>query len=140
LRDVLNQDQFTPFGLWIRQYLRDSTQGLSVTNLDYVIEDFHHKRIMLLEEKQSGGKLHRAQMLTFQVLDRCLEVMAERVSPKYDYWGFFVLMFPNKANMPGPGMTLNGKVITTEQLQKHLNFETKFCEPFIFPKIERVMN
>lgn len=127
MRSVLQEAQFTPFGLWIRQYLRSSSDGLSVTNLDYIVEDFRRKKLMLLEEKQSNGMLHNAQRLTFAVLDRCLSVMAPRW--EYEYWGFYVLKFPSGANMPGPGMTINGKLITTEQLQSHLNFQQQFCEP-----------
>jgi hypothetical protein len=127
MRQVNNKEQFTPFGIWIREYLRDSRDGLSVTNLDYVIEDFRNKKVLLLEEKQSGGVLHKAQTLTFKIIDRCLQAYAPRMN--YEYWGFYVLIFPSGASMPGPGMTLNGKKITAEELQNHLNFKIKFCEP-----------
>jgi len=128
MRSVLNEDQFTPFGLWIRQYLRKSENGLSVTNLDYILEDFRNKKIMLLEEKQSKGSLGYAQRLTFKVVDQCLCKIANDLN--YEYWGFYVLQFPLNANMPGPGMILNEKIITSEQLVNHLNFIQKFCEPF----------
>jgi hypothetical protein len=130
VRDVLNQSQFTPFGLWIRQYLKDSRKGLCVTNLDYVVEDFKRNRIMLLEEKQSGGVMHRGQAMTFRVLDYAMARRSEKLG--YEYWGFYVLQFPPKATMPGPGMTLNNQSITCEELQSHLNFEEKFCDPVDF--------
>lgn len=129
MRSVMQEAQFTPFGLWIRQYLRDSRDGLSVTNLDYILEDFKRKKLMLLEEKQSGGVIHNAQRLTFAVIDRCAFVMAPRW--QYEYWGFYILTFPSGASMPGPGMMLNNKVITTEQLQEHLNFQKRFCDPLV---------
>ena len=84
---------------------------------------------MFLEEKQSGGVLHSAQRLTFAVLDRCATLMAPRW--EYDYWGFYVLTLPAGTTMPGPGMMLNGKLITAEQLQAHLNFRQKFCDPLV---------
>lgn len=87
MRSVNDSSQFTPFGLWIREYLRPSSDGFSVTNLDYVFEDYKNKKIMLVEEKQSGGVLHKSQMLTFDVLDRHLSLVSKRV--EYDYWGFF---------------------------------------------------
>lgn len=130
MRSVLNEDQFTPFGLWIRQYLRPSGDGLSVTNLDYVIEDYKNKKIMLLEEKQNNGNIHRAQFLTFEVVDYALSQRALRSN--YEYWGFYVLRFKNGATMPGPGMMLNGCEITVEQLTDHLNFRVKHCEPVKF--------
>lgn len=130
-RSVGDKDQFTPFGLWIREYLKDSREGLCVTNLDYVFEDFKRKKIMLLEEKQSGGRIGNGQMLTFDVLDYCLSVVAPRKG--YEYWGFFILQFPRGATMPGPGMTLNGYKVTCEELQKHLNFESRFCDGLDLP-------
>lgn len=131
MRSVLQESQFTPFGLWIRQYLRDSRDGLSVTNLDYVFEDFNNKKIMLVEEKQSCGKMHKAQLLTFNVIDYALYMRAEKFG--YDYWGFYLLQFPKDCTMPGPGMRLNDLVVSTEQLVAHLNFEKRFCEPINFP-------
>ena len=127
-RSVLDRDQFTPFGLWIRQYCRDSGDGLCVTNLDYVLEDFHQKKIMLLEEKQNAGKLGHGQKLSFQLLHRSLR--NREWSPLYEYWGFYLLQFPPHCDMPGPGMTLNSKTITAEQLRDHCNFTTKFCDGY----------
>lgn len=132
MRSVLNESQITPFGHWIRQYLRSSGDGLSVTNLDYVFEDFRARKLLLLEEKQSGGHLQHAQKLTFAVIDQCARGMAERLG--YDYWGFFVLTFPSGTTMPGPGMRLNGHLITAEQLQAHLNFQQRFCAPLTFDR------
>jgi hypothetical protein len=43
---------------------------------------------MLIEEKQNGGVLHRAQRLTFSVLDRILAAHAYEFG--YHYAGFFV--------------------------------------------------
>jgi len=126
MRAVGDKNQFTPFGIWIREYLRSSGDGLAVTNLDYVIEDFKNKKIMLLEEKQSGGTLHPAQRLTFKVIDAWLRSSCP--ASGYDYWGFYVLKFPCGATMPGPGMTLNGAPITCEQLKAHCDFTKKACE------------
>jgi hypothetical protein len=131
MRSAIHKDQFTPFGLWLQQYLRQSGDGLSITNLDYVIEDFKHKRIMLLEEKQNNGGVGRAQLLTFNVLDRALTAMSERNG--YEYWGFFVVKFPRGADMPGPGMTINDHLVGADELQRHLNFEEKFCEGLVMP-------
>jgi hypothetical protein len=133
MRRANQKEQFTPFGLWLQEYVR---QDISITNLDYVLEDYKTKKIMLLEEKQHGGKLHRAQTLTFEVMDWCLYKAAEKRD--YDYWGFFLFQMPEGASMPGPGMMMNGKIITGEQLQQHLEFKIKFCAPFEFEWRKRV--
>jgi hypothetical protein len=46
----------------------------------------------------------------------------------YEYWGFYLLQFPMGCDMPGPNMKLNGLPITSEQLQRHIDFKEKFCE------------
>ncbi len=127
MRAVINSDQFTPFGLWIRQYVRPD---ISVTNLDYVFEDYRGKQIMLVEEKQHQGTLHKGQRLTFKLLDEILREKCQEFD--YGYWGFFLLVFKARTTMPGPGMTLNGVEITVEDLLLHLNFITPICPPMKF--------
>jgi hypothetical protein len=126
MRKVNSPDQITPIGFWIREYVTET--GMSVTNLDYVLEDFKRKKLMLLEEKQSGGVIHNAQRMTFMVLDSFLRSGICQVLG-YEYWGFYVLQLPPGKTMPGPGMKLNNKVITGEQLAAHLSFEKAFCAP-----------
>lgn len=130
MRHVGDPSQLTPFGMWIRQYCKGSGrrpgEGLSVTNLDFVIEDFLNKRLMLIEEKQNNGELHNAQKKTIEILDRALQIACPQFG--YKYCGFYVLKMPG--TMPGPGMTLNGKPITAEQLKEHLDFTKGHCPPF----------
>jgi hypothetical protein len=134
VRNVGAESQFTPFGMWVRQYCKDSGRhtdgGLSVTNLDFVVEDYLKRRLMLIEEKQNGGGLGTAQAKTFQVLDSALGMACRELG--YEYWGFFVLKMPG--TMPGPGMTLNGAPVTGEQLRDHINFEKRHCPPVMFPQ------
>jgi len=127
MRRASDKNAFTPFGLWLQEYCHPL---LSITNLDFVIEDYHDKHIQLIEEKQNAAKLHNAQLLTFAVLD---EVLMKRCAEQgYDYWGFYLLQFKIDATMPGPGMKLNSHLITCEQLQAHVNFEKRFCAPYPF--------
>ena len=133
MRTAKNREQFTPFSLWLQEYCRSD---LSITNLDFVIEDYKQKKLMLLEEKQYGGKLHIAQMLTFDVLDFTCTNAAKKIG--YDHWGFFQLQMPFNASMVGPGIRLNDKIITVEQLQKHINFEAKAVERYQLPWMSKV--
>lgn len=127
MRQVNDESQFTPFGLWIREYVN---KKFSVTNLDYVIEDYRGKNVMMVEEKQNGGKLHTAQCLTFEVLDKALADNAPIQG--YTYWGFYVVQMPRGHTFIGPGVKLNGKSVTVEQLQRHLNFEKQIVGPHMF--------
>ena len=127
MRRVGSPDQITPFGFWIREFGLPANQ-CSVTNLDYVIEDYRAKRIMLLEEKQQGGTLKYAQKETFRIVDDAMRRSA-RVQG-YTYWGLYIIRFPQGITMPGPGMTLNERPISGEELQAHIRFERRFCEPY----------
>lgn len=129
MRSVINSSQITPFGHWIRQYLRES---ICVTNLDYVFEDYKRRKILFVEEKQNGGELARGQSLTFEALNEALEIAAPEWG--YDYWGFYVMQFPKGCDMPGPGMRLNGQVVTCEDLRDHLNFQRQIVPPRRFLK------
>lgn len=132
MRQVGDANQFTPFGLWLREYGPPSYGAnghtvLSVTNLDYVLEEYRAKKIMMIEEKQSAGRVHKAQRETFRVIHESLIIAAPRLRPPYDYWGLYVLQMPKGCTMPGPGMRLNGKPITAEELRDHIWFRKKFC-------------
>jgi hypothetical protein len=133
MRTAKNREQFTPFSLWLQEYGRCD---LSITNLDFVIEDYKAKKLMLLEEKQYEGRLHHAQCLTFDILDYTCTHAAERRG--YDYWGFYLLQMPANASMVGPGILLNGREITVEALRDHINFKAKAAPPYIFPWREKV--
>lgn len=91
-------------------------------------------RVLFLEEKTNGGVVHEGQKNVFRMLSGLLEGRhGEDIYfggwgfKRLDYWGFYVLSFPKGIDMPGPGMLLNGKAVTCEQLQRHLSFEEKIC-------------
>jgi hypothetical protein len=133
MRQVNNQDMFTPFGLWIREY---GPPDISVTNLDYVINDYKRNRLMLFEEKQSGGNMHYGQYKVFDVLDSYMSLYGAR-SLGIDYWGFYMLQMPPEKTMVGPGLKLNGRNITVEQLQRHISFQEKIVPRCYFPWMEK---
>ena len=116
----------TSVSRFIRQYAKASEGGLCVTNLDFVIEDFKQRKLMLLEEKTRNGTLGFGQRKTFQLLDGFLKSSASSVG--YDYWGFYLLTLPAGCDMPGPGMLLNGEPVTVEQFTQHISFQRRFCD------------
>jgi len=145
-REAIHAEEFTPFGLWVKEKLRDSRRakngraaGLCVTNLDYVFESFkpiaatHARRcIMLVEEKQNGASLQTGQQLTFHLLDKALRIAMPQLN--YDYWGFYLLSFSGLGTSPSDdaAMSLNGNRITEQELIDHLDFYKRFCEPMVF--------
>jgi hypothetical protein len=126
MRQANDESLFTPFGLWVKEYL---PQHFSVTDLDFVIEDYKRERLMIVEEKQNGGGFNsKGQKKTFALLDERLYRWSQRSS--YDYWGFYLLSIPK--TFIGPGCKLNGEKVTVEQLQSHLSFEDYIVQPFKF--------
>jgi hypothetical protein len=118
MRHVINKDQITPFGHWIRQY--GPQQGVTVTNLDYVVEDYRERKIMLIEEKSNGGEIAYGQKLTFAVLDAALGILDSL--GVYKYHGAFVVQMPPGKDMPGPGTKVNGIDCTMEEIRDLLHF------------------
>lgn len=133
-RALHDRTQFTPFGIWIWENCKSE---MTVSNLDYILYDYraNPKKILLLEEKQSNGKLGTGQLNLFILLDKLLRRSAAHEC--VDYWGFYLLVFPEEKTMPGLGMKLNGVQITVEELALHLNFEKKFCEGWWRPNCSR---
>lgn len=127
MRRANNEDAFTPLGLWIKEYLPAS---FSVTNLDYVIEEYQQERFMLVEEKQDAGTLHRGQRLTFAILDEFLHKRCQ--DSEYEYWGFYLVQFPAGCSFVGPGVKLNKQEVKVEELKRHLSFDEKVVSPYQF--------
>lgn len=121
VRELGYASALTPFGIWIRENCKQV--HLIVTNLDYVLFEYKLRRLMLLEEKQYHGLLHRGQQSVFKILDQILTDHA--ASYDIDYWGFYLLQFRDDGQVPGDDMRLNGYTITEEVLIRHLNFEEK---------------
>jgi len=125
MRGVGDPDQITPLGHWIRQYGLE--KGCSVTNLDYIVEDYDRKKVLLIEEKQRAGKLHPAQKLTMSLVDHCMRQNMKALG--YDYWGFFLVVLPEHATLVGPGLTINGVVSTVEDLRALIRFDRMCVKP-----------
>lgn len=126
-RKLKDRSRFTPLSRWIDDYCRND---IVVSNLDFLVHDYTKKQIMMIEEKQFNGDMGVGQRLLFQVLDKLL---AESTSLQgYSYVGFYLLRMPGES--PGPGMRLNGEVISSEQLKKHIDFESIFCAGYFSKK------
>lgn len=133
-RAAIHESEFTPFGLWIKEYLDPC---MTVTNIDYFLFKIKGDNVyaMLLEEKTNNGRMTDSQLMALRFISNQL---TEESGKLYDfqrwgkktinYWGFYMLKFVKGATMPGPGMTMNGKEINIDELKKHMDFETKFCE------------
>ncbi|MCH8862636.1 MAG: hypothetical protein IID51_09005 [Proteobacteria bacterium] len=58
------------FSQWIRDNLPDSSTGFICSDLDFIIENYKTKKIMLLEIKTRNRELKTWQRILFNNLDR----------------------------------------------------------------------
>lgn len=128
-RQMNDESRSTPLGLWFRRECKSSKDGLCISNLDYILQDYKHQKLQLMEEKQYTGKLEYGQKQLFAHLDRTIKAAVRKpiANQMWEYWGFYVISMPS--GEPGDDTTLNGKLITENQLRMHCNFEKKFCSP-----------
>jgi hypothetical protein len=133
-RAAIHKDEFTPFGLWIKEYL---DQRMTVTNIDYLLVKIEGKNLMamLVEEKTNGGKITPMQSAAYRFLHDHLTQNNGQLYEFRDwgekvvnYWGFYLLTLRKNATMPGPGMTLNNKPISVSDLVTHMDFQKKHCD------------
>src|SRR3990167_5737994 len=80
------------FSQWIRKNLPDSSTGLMVSDLDFILCNYKHKKILLLEIKTRGAGLKTWQNKLFQNLARWL---SNGMDNGYEFKGFHVLKFEN---------------------------------------------
>lgn len=127
MRQISHPRAFTPFGTFMHQYCDPSETGLIVNNVDYIIHNYIKRRIMIFEEKMFGERVRYAQSETLKQMDAMLRAGATPAQMHYE--GIFVLTLPEGCTYPGPGMKLNGILITVEQLVEHINFAIMAAPP-----------
>lgn len=116
----------TPCGLWFRQRLKDSNDGLCIIDIDqiiYLIWDWQLNRLMLLEEKARADTIHSGQGRALGLLTKMLAHGAKPCN--IDYWGLHVLRMENTRPDNSKWLTLDGNKIAEDRLIRVLNFEEK---------------
>jgi hypothetical protein len=98
--------------------------------MDYVIDQYKMRKLMIVEEKRFEAELANAQKQIIALMDHAFRQYLPTIG--YEYWGFYLLQLD--AEIPEQGSRLNGQILTVQDLIRHLNFERKFCEPMALPK------
>ena len=78
------------FSQWIRDNLPDSSSGMIVSDLDWIICNYKSEIIMLIEVKTRGKKLADWQRILFNNIDKWLKA---GVSDNWVYLGFHTITF-----------------------------------------------
>ncbi len=109
------------FSKWVRVNLPDSYDGYRVSDLDWVLANVDTKKIMLLEQKNYGGKCRKWQRLLFADIDRWISTGIRITDPDWEYLGFHTVVFGNTSPDNGQ-IWFDGQRITKEQLTHKLSF------------------
>ena len=80
------------FSGWIRKNLPDSSSGYLVTDLDFILQNYKTKKIMLLEIKTRKSDLKEWQKRLFRNLHRWID---KGIDNDWEYLGFHIVQFEN---------------------------------------------
>lgn len=106
------------FSGWIRNNLPDSMTGVYVSDLDFIIENWKTKDIMLLEIKTRNGGMRPGQRKLFENLDRWIN---KGIDSSWTYHGFHVIKFENIFFNDGK-VYFDGKESSEDEIRRILSF------------------
>ena len=105
------------FSKWIREKLPDSSTGFLVSDLDFILENWKTKKIMLIEVKTNNGLMRKGQSMLFKNLDRWLR---NGIDNEWQYYGFHLIQLSNN-NPVESDIMFDGFPITESDLIRKLS-------------------
>ena len=105
------------FSGWIRENLPDSSTGLLVTDLDFIVYNWKKKKILLLEIKTRNTPLKNWQQRLFDKLSKWI---AKGIDDDWTYLGFHTLKFEKTFFNDGK-CYLDNKLISEKDLIEKFN-------------------
>ena len=91
------------FSGWIRQRLPPSSDGVIVSDIDWIIANYKTKKLMLIEHKCRVGEPGQGQRRIFEMLHATIIAGLPSAYPDWEYLGFHLLQFPGEGfNSPNP--------------------------------------
>ncbi len=106
------------FSGWIRKELPDSSTGFAVSDLDFVLWNWKHKKIMFLEIKTRQSKPGKGQRMMWSLIHKWI---IKGISSDWTYYGFHLIVF-EKTNFEDGKCFLDNKEISEQDLIKFLSF------------------
>ena len=115
------------FSRWLRANLRDSRDGLTITDLDWVLYDYKRGLLMLVEVKTKGAPLRGAQERIYNLLDSALSIASPIIrvenGGKLQYLGYHHLELSGTTPDNSIQTKWNGKLISKTMLMNLLNMD-----------------
>ena len=112
------QSKDTWFNNWLRKRLPKGSEGLVISDIDFVLYNYKKKTIMLLELKQFGSVVKLWQRSLFEILHRSL---LNGLPEDYTYLGFHCITFPERGFDEQEHVKFDNTYITEKELIKRLN-------------------
>jgi len=110
-----NQKQMSD---WIREKLPDSNFGYMVSDLDFILQNYKTKKVMLIEVKTRKSDCKIWQKKLFKNINNWLK---KGIDENWQYLGFHLIQFENTCFKDGKSF-FDYKEITENELIKKLNF------------------
>lgn len=125
-RELEHVNAGTPFGAWMRRRLKDSKEGLSVSDIDttvYAMWEYNDKVLYLLEEKAFGDTVHNGQSRLFGVLSSILSHGCKAMGVTWN--GLHIVRMQNSGPENSEWLELDGRRVTQQELAEKLNALTQ---------------
>jgi len=106
------------FSNWVRENLPDSSTGFLASDLDFILQNYKTKKIMLLEIKTRGTDLKSWQKNLFRNMHNWI---VKGITKDWEYLGFHVIMFEN-TNFNDGKVFFDYKQSSQETIKKILSF------------------
>lgn len=106
---------------WIRKNCKPSSEGLLVTDVDFIFFDYKKNKYMMLEAKTYDAKMKLWQKQVYKKIDKSL-----RNDP--DYVGFYLITLSHEDPRSSEWIKINTKLVNIYQLKKFLNFELSYAD------------
>uniref|UniRef100_A0A6H1ZHI4 Uncharacterized protein n=1 Tax=viral metagenome TaxID=1070528 RepID=A0A6H1ZHI4_9ZZZZ len=116
-RQELSNIRDLTFSQWIRNNLPDSSKGLMVSDLDFILQNYKTKVLMLLEIKTRNAELKTWQKSLFKKLSRWIK---NGIDKDWNYLGFHIIKFENTFFNDGK-CWLDNKVVSESELKDILS-------------------
>lgn len=117
-RQEFSHNRDLTFSGWIRQNLPDSSTGFMVSDLDFIIQNYKTKKIMLLEIKTRNTDLKYWQSNLFNNLDKWIK---RGIDNDWRYLGFHIIKFENTCFNDGQ-VYFDGELKSEKELVNLLSF------------------
>jgi hypothetical protein len=115
-REITNIRDLT-FSGWVRNNLPDSSTGFMASDLDFILQNYQTKKIMLLEIKTRNSDLKNWQKRLFKNIHTWI---ANGINDNWQYLGFHVIQFEN-TNFNDGRVYFDYKISSENKIKKILS-------------------